>query len=149
VYQSYVTYTEVRMCMTSYSRILIGPFHIHVWKTRRPIETEAPIKSVEVNIEIKTIRIHNVCKLSVFWLVAMLDGTLRHWPATPSVFYCAGFSVRGSQSEHVISTLVLRFIVPFMVAVLPNARGRGFGSRSRLQSISNVIKIDPLIPKKT
>jgi hypothetical protein len=34
----------------------------------------------------------------------MLDGTLRHQSATPSVFYCAGFSVR---SSHVISTLVL------------------------------------------
>jgi hypothetical protein len=40
-------------------------------------------------------------------LVAMLDGTLRHWPVTASVYYCEGFSVRGSQSEHVISTLIL------------------------------------------
>jgi hypothetical protein len=64
VYQSYVTYTEVHMRMTSYSRILTGPFHI--WKTRHSIEIEAPIKSIEVNIEIKTIRIHNLCKLSVF-----------------------------------------------------------------------------------
>jgi hypothetical protein len=50
-------YWEVRMRMTSYSRILIGLFHI--WKTRHPIETEAPIKSVEVNIEIRRICIHN------------------------------------------------------------------------------------------
>jgi hypothetical protein len=43
----------------------------------------------------------------------MLDGTLRHWPVTVSVFYSAGFSVRGSQNKHVISTLVLHLFCRF------------------------------------
>jgi hypothetical protein len=80
------------------------------WKTRHPIETEAPIKSVEVNIEIRTLLIHNLCKLC---LLTCLIGCYARWISLSFmplvVFYCVGFSViRGSQSEHVIFMLILQ-----------------------------------------